>query len=208
MLYLGGSAKRFKEVGFKGSIPKVEELRKELKRIGTAIVKHYPALHQSVLAAAHDTDECASNNPLSRTLSLIMGDIENKCLMAAIACIETLGLNAAVLVFDGFMVHDPEEQISAEFMSQWVFEDTGYRIQWDRKELDATLKDLQPLSDEIVAGIVMKPLKGRILICNNLMFAFHAPSGLWKKYKEVPLVIEAAIDDWGMDRKIFHGFSV
>jgi hypothetical protein len=96
MLYLGGSAEWFKEVRFKGSIPKVEELRKELKRIGNAIVKHYPALHLSVLATAHDTDECASNNPLSRSLSLIWGDVENKCLMAAIAYIETPVLGAAV----------------------------------------------------------------------------------------------------------------
>ena len=61
-------------------------------------------------------------------VSLIMGDIENKCPMAAIAYIESLGLSAGVLVYGGFMTHDPEERISAEVTSEWVFEATGYRI--------------------------------------------------------------------------------
>ncbi len=80
-----------------------------------------------------------------------MGDIENKCLMAAIAYIESLGLGAVVLVYDGFMVHGLEEKIYAEEMSEWVFEATGYRVKWERKELDAIIKDSQPLNDEIGA---------------------------------------------------------
>jgi hypothetical protein len=130
MLYLGGTGEGSKEVGFKGSIPKVEDLRLELKRIGKAIVKHFPALHHVVLAVGHDAEVCANKNPLSMVVSLIMGDIENKCLMAAIAYIETLGLGAAVLIYDGFMVQDPEERISAEVTSEWVFEATDYRIRW------------------------------------------------------------------------------
>jgi len=106
------------------------------------------------------------------------------------------------------MTHDPEEQICAEEMSERVFEATGYRIQWEHKEMNDTVKDSQPLNDEIVAEIVMKPLRGRILQCDNLLFAYHAPSGLWKKYKEPALVIQAAIDDWSIDQKIFHGFNV
>jgi hypothetical protein len=129
ILYLGGTGEWSKEVGFKGSIPKVEDLRLELKRIGKGIVKHFPALHQVVMVVAHDAEVCESNNPLSRVVSLIMGDIENKCLMAAIEYIESLGLAANVLVYDGFMVHGPEEQIRAEKMSEWVFEATGYRVQ-------------------------------------------------------------------------------
>ena len=78
MLYLGGTREWLKEVGFKGSIPKVEDLRLELKRIGKAIVKRYPALHHVVLAVAHDAEICASKNPVSRVVSLIIVvDIEN-----------------------------------------------------------------------------------------------------------------------------------
>ncbi len=64
MLYLGGSGEWSKELGFKGSIPKVEDLRLELKRIGKAIVKHFPALHQAVLAVAHDDEVCEGKNSL------------------------------------------------------------------------------------------------------------------------------------------------
>jgi hypothetical protein len=60
MLYLGGSGEWSKEVGFKGSIPKVEDLRLELKRIGKAIVKHFLAVRQSVLSVAHDAEVCES----------------------------------------------------------------------------------------------------------------------------------------------------
>ncbi len=54
----------------------------------------------------------------------------------------------------------------------------------------------------------MKHLRWRILNNNNLLFAYHDPSGLWIKYKDSALVIQAAIDDWGIDRKIFHGYNV
>ena len=40
--------------------------------------------------------------------------------------------------------------------------------------------DSLPLNDEIVAEIVIKTLKGRILNSNNFLFACHAPPGLWK----------------------------
>ena len=129
MLYLGGSWAWSKEVRFKGSIPKVGDLRLELKRIGKAIVKHFPALHHAVMAVAHDAEVCASKHPLYRDVSLIMGNIENKCLMAAITYIESLGVGAAVLIYDGFMSHDPEERICAEVMSEWVFDATGYCAQ-------------------------------------------------------------------------------
>ncbi len=74
-----------------------------------------------MLVVANDAEIYESKNPLSRVVSLIMGDIENMCLMAAIAYIESLGLAAAVLAYDGIMVHDPEERISAEVISEWVF---------------------------------------------------------------------------------------
>jgi hypothetical protein len=64
MLYLGGSGEWSKEVGFKGLISKVEDLTLELKRIGKAVVKHFPALHHAVMAGGHDADVCASKKPL------------------------------------------------------------------------------------------------------------------------------------------------
>ncbi len=70
------------------------------------------------------------------------------------------------------------------------------------------MKDLLPLSDEIVAGVVMKPLRGRILNCNKLLLAYHTPSGLWKQDGSPALMIQEAIDDWSVDRKLFRGFTV
>ena len=101
--------------------------------------------------------------------------------MAAIAYTKSLGFDADVLVYDGFVVQDMEELICAEEMSEWVFDATGYRVQWERKELDGTVKDSLPLNDEIVAEIVTKQLRERILNCNKLLFAYHVPSGLWKQ---------------------------
>ena len=70
---------------------------------------------------------------IARTPSLVLGDIENDCLMAAAAYGEALGLHVAIFVFDGFMAKDPEGRISAADMSDRVFEATGYRIQFEMK---------------------------------------------------------------------------
>jgi hypothetical protein len=78
MLYLDGTREQSKEAGFKSFIPQKEDPRLELKRIGKVIVKHFPALHHVVLAVAHDAEICASKNPVSRVVSLIIVvDIEN-----------------------------------------------------------------------------------------------------------------------------------
>ncbi len=74
--------------------------------------------------------------------------------------------------------------------------------------MNATIMDSQPLNDEIVTGIVMKQLKGRILNCNTLLFTYHAPSGLWKQDDSSALMIQETIDDWSVDRKLFRGFNV
>jgi hypothetical protein len=75
MFFLGGSWEWSKEIGYKSSFPKVKELKEELKRVGKAVVKHFSVLYQSVLVVAHNANVCAKKN-LSRTLSLVMEDIE------------------------------------------------------------------------------------------------------------------------------------
>jgi hypothetical protein len=45
-------------------------------------------------------------------------------------------------------------------MSNWVFEATGYHVQWEEKELDGTLKDSLPANDEIVTEIVINKSRG------------------------------------------------
>jgi hypothetical protein len=106
-----------------------------------------------------------------------------------------LSIGVAVLVYDGFIVHDPKDRICAEDMTNWVLKSTGYKIQWDTKELDDTIKNEDHLNDEIVAGRIMKSLAGRILNCCNILFAYNATSGLWKLDETQTLMIQEAIDD-------------
>ena len=76
---------------------------------------------QSRQGLARDGEGFQEADPVARTLSLVLGDIENACLMFAAACVETLGLHVATFVFDGFMVKDPEGRISAANMRDRVF---------------------------------------------------------------------------------------
>ncbi len=60
--------------------------------------------------------------------------------MAALESIKTVSLSVVVLVYDEFMVHDPEDRICAEEMTKWVLKTTGYKVQWATKELDNNIK--------------------------------------------------------------------
>ena len=82
-MYLGGPRNWYTDHGFNGSIQNVEDLSNEMRRIGKAIVNKYPDLYKSVKNIPEDAQEFKDTNPLSRTLSLILGEIEDKCLMAA-----------------------------------------------------------------------------------------------------------------------------
>ncbi len=115
MLVLGGFGEWSKDVGYIGSIPKVDGLRLELKRIEKPSSSTSGASSICFGCGLRHRD-MPSKNPLSKTLCIIMKDIENRCLMAAIAYIQTKGLGAAVLVYDKFMVHDPDQRICAEDM--------------------------------------------------------------------------------------------
>ncbi len=128
MLYPGGTGEWSKEVGFKGSIPKVENLRLELKRIGKSIVKNFSALLHVVLVVVTTPRYLQAKTHFLGLSPSSWVDIENKCLMAAIAYIELLCLGAVVLVYAGLMVHYPDKRICAEVKSERVFDATGYRV--------------------------------------------------------------------------------
>ncbi len=83
--------------------------------------------------------------------------------MTAAAYAETLGLNATPLVFGSFMVKDPEGRISAADMSDRIFEATGYRIQFEGKSLNSSIKVLDPLHHRIVAFKIVEIIQGRIV---------------------------------------------
>ncbi len=64
----------------------------------------------------------------------------------------------------------------------------GHQLSYP-KGLADTVKESQPLNDEIVAELVMNPLRGCILKFNNLLFIYHAPFGLWQHDDKPALVL-------------------
>jgi hypothetical protein len=166
-----------------------------------------PDLHRAVKALPEEAAEIQERDTVARTLSFVLGDIENACLMAAAAYVETSGLHVATFMFDGFMAKDPEGRISAEDMSDRVFEATGYRIQFERKSLDASIKAFETLNHEIVALKVVEAIKRRVLMCNDLLFAYNALHGLRRQNTKPSLIVQMAIQGWITSRKVFHGFN-
>ena len=162
---------------------------KEIRRVGAAIVKHYPGLHKVILAVPHVDDEY--KNPISRTLSIILGNIENDILMAARFYVESLSLLILVFVYDGFMVSDPDSLVEA--MSEWVFRETDYHVTWEKKPLDTAIQLPEPITDNIVAGHVLKTLDGRVLTCGDISFSFKPGTGLWCRNMKPAQILQDAI---------------
>ncbi len=206
ILYLGGFDNWAKDVGYPGTAPPlVEGLVKEMRRVGAAIVKHYPELHKAILAVPPDDDEY--KNPISRTLSIILGNIENDILMAARSYVESLLLFILVFVYDGFMLSDPDSLVNAEAMSEWVFRETNYRVTWEKKPLDTTIQLPEPITDNVVAGHVLKTLEGRVLTCGDISFSFKPGTGLWCRNTKPAQILQDAITEWSIEEKIFRGFD-
>jgi hypothetical protein len=101
------------------------------------------------------------------------------------------------------MAKDPDGLISAADMSEQVFAATGYRIQFERKPLDATIKVLPPLNHEIVALKVVQAITGRVLVCDDMLFAYNASHGLWRQSTKPSLIVQMAIQGWSMSQKVF-----
>ena len=176
-MYLGGFQNWADEVGYSGEAPPlVEGIIKEMRHIGAAIVRTYPELHKAILAVPPADDE--SENPISRSISIILGNIENDCLMAAASYVESVSLSVSVCVYDGFMLFDPDSIVDADAMDECVFKETEYHVLWEKKALNTSIDLPQPLTDSIVAEYVLKTLDGRILTCEDVSFSFKPASGL------------------------------
>jgi hypothetical protein len=211
VMYLGGATNWYKDVGYKGTqITNVKKLCDEMRNIAERIVAEYPALHQYVqeLDRKHFVDnKYIYKNPVACTLSLILGELEDECLMAAASYAESLGLTVATYIFDGMQVCDPDRKISAEAMSDYVFNATEYRTKWEIKPFDDTIEDMDPINDESVAIDVVGKLKGLVLKSHDHFLSYHAPSGLWKFNNSSNLLIQDAVVSWSMEKKIYRGFS-
>jgi len=178
---------------------------KELRRVETAIVKHHPELHKAILAVPPSDDEF--KNPISQSLSIILGSIENDIMMAAKSYVELISLFALVVVYDGFMVSDPNNLVDAEAMSECVFRETNYRVTWAKKPLDTTIQLPEPISDNVVAGYVLKTLDGRVLTYEDISFSFKPGTGLWCRNTKPAQILQDAILGWSIEEKIFRGFN-
>ena len=113
--------------------------------------------------------------------------------MAARSYVELISFFALVFVYDGFMLSDPESLVDVEAMSEWVFQETDYRVTWEKKPLDTTIQLPEPITDNVVAGHVLKTLDGRVLTCGDMSFSFKPRTGLWYKNTKATHVLQDAI---------------
>ena len=77
------------------------------------------------------------------------------------------------------MISDPDNLVDAEAMSEWVFRETDYRVIWEKNPMDTTIQLPEPITDNVVAGHVLKTLDGRVLTCGDISFSFKPGTGLW-----------------------------
>jgi len=177
----------------------------EMRCVGAAIVRAYPELYKAILAVPSTDGEY--KKPISRSLSIIIGNIENDCLMAARSYLESISLFVSVFVYDGFMLYDPDSSMDADAMGDWVFQETKYHVLWAKKVLYTSIDLPRHLTDSIVAGDVLKTPDGRILTCEDISFSFKSVSGLWCKNTKPTQIMQNAISSWGIDVKMSRGFN-
>ena len=92
-------------------------------------------------------------------------------------------------------------------MSESVLRETGHRVTWEIKPLDPFIHIPESVTDNIVAGHVLKNLDGRFLISEDMSFSFKPMSGLWCKSTKPAQILQDAISGWSIEEKIFWGFN-
>ncbi len=74
--------------------------------------------------------------------------------------------------------------------------------------MDTTFQLLEPITDNVVAGYVLKNLDGRVLVCEDMSFSFKPGTGLWcKNNKPAQILQDAIVSGWSIEEKIFRGFN-
>jgi hypothetical protein len=126
-------------------------------------------------------------NIAASMMNIVLCKVENECLMSAISFCKSRGVNldGVVLVFDGFMTREPLSHLYSE-MSDYIYDQTGYRIKWISKPFDHAL-DLseceipvdQDLNDMSAFELVIKKFSNIIKKCQNTIMIFNGDTGIW-----------------------------
>jgi hypothetical protein len=146
-------------------------------------------------------------NPTSRSLFIILGNIENEIIMAVRYYVESLCLFVLVFVYDGFMVSDPDSLVNAEAIIEFVLKEIGYCVTWEIKPLNPFIHIPEPVTYNIVAGHVLKTLDGRVLTCKDMSFSFKPCTGLWRRNTKPAQILQDAISECSIEERIFWGFN-
>lgn len=167
--------------------PFANDFKKELDMIAKNVWAKYPEI--SVLL-----NKKKKTNKLATLLSIVLQTEEHKILMAMDKFMKIKNRSMDVLIYDGGMVKNLNDEI--EIPSQllrecevYVFNQTNYQIQLDVKPLESNLQLNQILSDQIPSDVLINDrfaaktfceLMGtKIKFTNNTLMAFDEDRGMW-----------------------------
>jgi hypothetical protein len=133
----------------------LEELQAELRTLASNIAAQYPE-HAKEAARQRAANKKTSGHPLATAVSLVVGDLENRALLAMKRELGVQGRRVTTLVYDGLHVMrlEGETQLPAELLRACetaIQRDTGAAIKLAQKPMETTLQ-LEGLNQEEDAG--------------------------------------------------------
>uniref|UniRef100_A0A383WN60 Uncharacterized protein n=1 Tax=Tetradesmus obliquus TaxID=3088 RepID=A0A383WN60_TETOB len=122
----------------------LEELQAELRTLASNIAAQYPE-HAKEAARQRAATKKTSGHPLATAVSLVVGDLENRALLAMKRELEVQGRCVTTLVYDGLHVMrlEGETQLPAELLMACetaIQRDTGAAIKLAQKPMETTLQ--------------------------------------------------------------------
>ena len=111
------------------------KFKDECKRIHTFINSLNPDL-------VKDVKKRKDFNIDGSITNIILCDAENLILLTAVQYLLHLNYNVDVLVFDGMMIRKDDRELTEELfenISEYVYEKTGYKMEFVEKELDTSI---------------------------------------------------------------------
>jgi hypothetical protein len=159
----------------------LEDLQAELRSLASNITAQYPE-HAKEAARQRTANSKVSGHPLATAVSLVVGDVENRTLLAMMRELQVQGRRVTTLVYDGLHVLrlEGEKQLPAELLRACeaaIQRDTGVTIKLAQKPMETTLQ-LQGLSQEEDTGDVYQ-------ICRMKLLAHAKQNRLIRMWGEV-----------------------
>lgn len=131
LINLGGVSKWMRDHRSAVYPPLADEFGAEMKRVAAALKQRYPAALYKAIQKGKKRD-C---DPDARFVSYILGDLENRCLCAAVCGAMDAGKEVVSLIFDGFIAKNlgPDD---LELLSGLVLQRTGFVVEFKIKPFE------------------------------------------------------------------------